>query len=61
MTPRPSNSMSVALLFVTLTCGSVAAAEWATKDEAIAMVKKAVARDAAGDEKSTAVFRLTCD
>ena len=40
---RPSTALSAASLIVTLTCGPAAAAEFATKEEAITMVKRAVA------------------
>ena len=43
MTPCRTNLLSVATLIVALACVPVIAAEWATKDEAVAMVKKAVA------------------
>jgi cytochrome c len=43
MAARPSTLLSVASLIAALACGPVAAAERPTKDEAIAMVKKAVA------------------
>src|SRR5436190_20973719 len=39
---RLSTLLSAGLLMVALTCGPATAAEFATKDEAIAMVKKAV-------------------
>ena len=39
---RPSTLLPAASLVITLACGSATAAEFATKEEAIAMVKKAV-------------------
>src|SRR5215813_9961974 len=43
MVSRSSTLLSAALLIVALACGPAAAAEFATKEEAVAMVKKAVA------------------
>jgi signal transduction histidine kinase len=43
MTNRPSTLLSAVGLIVALACGPVTAAEFATKEEAIAMVKNAVA------------------
>src|SRR4051812_18701876 len=43
MTIRNLTLPSAALLIVSLTCGPATTAEFASKDEAIAMVKKAVA------------------
>jgi cytochrome c len=43
MTIRTLTLLSAASLIVALTCGPATAAEFATKDEAISMVKKAVA------------------
>jgi len=43
MTNRPSTLLSAVGLIVALACGPVKAAEFATKEEAIAMVKNAVA------------------
>ena len=43
MVIRTSTALSAASLIVALACGPAAAAEFATKDEAITMVKRAVA------------------
>ena len=42
MIPRTSTSLSAASLIAALALGPSVAAEWATKEEAIAMVKQAV-------------------
>jgi cytochrome c len=43
MTLRSPNLLRVASLIAALACEPIAAAEWATKEEAVSMVKKAVA------------------
>lgn len=43
MIARPSTLLSIVSLFAALSYGPVIAADWATKEEATAMVKKAVA------------------
>jgi cytochrome c len=57
MTSRRTNLLSVATLIVALGCVPVLAAEWATKDEAVAMVRNAVALiQERGPEKAYAEF-----
>ena len=57
MTSRRTNLLSVATLIAVLACVPVFAAEWATKGEAVAMVKKAVALiQERGSEKAYAEF-----
>jgi cytochrome c len=49
--------LSIGALIAPLACGPLAAAEWATKDEAIAMVKRAVASiNEQGAEKAYVEF-----
>jgi len=57
MTSRRPNFLPVATLIAVLTCVPVFAAEWATKGEAVAMVKKAAALiQERGAEKAYAEF-----
>jgi cytochrome c len=60
MITRPSTLLSAALLIAAFACGTATAAEFATKEEAIAIVKKAVAfiREA-GPDKAFAEFNKT--
>ena len=57
MMTRRSTLLSAASLIIGLACGPVAAAEFATKEEAVAMVKKAVTLiKEQGQEKAYAEF-----
>ena len=57
MITRPSTLLSAAWLIVVLACGPATAAEFATKEEAVAMVRKAVVfTKEQGPEKAYAEF-----